>query len=171
MLLSQVFPPSPPLTVSPSLFSMSALPLQPLTLNGWRTAYKGNCSKHGATLRAPLDVVYSLHCIWLCNPLDCSMPGFPVHHQLPELAQTHVHRVSDAIQPSHPLSLPSSPAFNPSKGTQGWFPLELTGSISLQSKGPSRVFSSITIQKHQFFGAQPPLWSNSHICAWLLEKP
>ena len=43
-------------------------------------------------------------CPTLCNPIDCSMPGFPVHHQLPELTQTHVHRVSDAIQPSHPLS-------------------------------------------------------------------
>ena len=48
----------------------------------------------------------------LCNPMDCSTPGFPVHHQLPELAQTPVHEVSDAIQPSHPLSSPSPPAFN-----------------------------------------------------------
>ena len=48
----------------------------------------------------------------LCDPMDCSMPGFPVHHQLPELAQTHVHRVGDAIQPSHPLSSPSPPALN-----------------------------------------------------------
>ena len=48
----------------------------------------------------------------LCNPMDCSTPGFPVHHQLLELAQTHVHRVGDAIQPSHPLSSPSSPALN-----------------------------------------------------------
>ena len=48
---------------------------------------------------------------------------------------------------------------------QGWFPLELTGLISLLSKGLSRVFSSITVQKHQFFGTQPSLWSNSHICA------
>ena len=48
----------------------------------------------------------------LCNPMDSSMPGFPVHHQLPELAQTFVHRVSDAIQPSHPLLSPSAPAFN-----------------------------------------------------------
>ena len=47
----------------------------------------------------------------LCSPMDCSMPGFPVHHQLLELAQTHVHRVGDAIQPSHPLLSPS-PAFN-----------------------------------------------------------
>ena len=43
-------------------------------------------------------------CLTLCNPMDCSTPGFPLHHQLPELAQTHVHQVSDAIQPSHPLS-------------------------------------------------------------------
>ena len=49
----------------------------------------------------------------LCNPMDCSMPGLPVHHQLPEFTQTHVHRVSDAIQLSHPLSSPSTPAFNP----------------------------------------------------------
>ena len=47
-------------------------------------------------------------CPTLCNPMDCSMPGFPVHHQLPELAQTRVHRVSDTIQPSHPLSTPSA---------------------------------------------------------------
>ena len=51
-------------------------------------------------------------CPTLCDPIDCSMPGFPVHHQLLELAQTHVHRVSDAIQPSHPLSPPSPPTFN-----------------------------------------------------------
>ena len=56
----------------------------------------------------------------LCNPMDCSTPGLPVHHQLPELAQTHVHRVSDAIQPSHPLSSPSPPAFNLSQH-QGLF--------------------------------------------------
>ena len=48
----------------------------------------------------------------LCKPMDCSTPGFPVHHQLPELAQTHVHYISDAIQPSHPLLSPSPPAFN-----------------------------------------------------------
>ena len=56
----------------------------------------------------------------LCNPMDCSTPGFPVHHQLPELAQTHVHRVSDAIQPSHPLLSTSPPAFNLSQH-QGLF--------------------------------------------------
>ena len=128
----------------------------------------------------------------------CSMPGFPVHHQLPELAQTHVHRVGDSIQPSHPLSSPSPPAFNlsqhqglfqselftsdgqsigasasvsvPPMNIQDWLPLGLTGLISLQSKGLSRVFSNTTVQKHQFFGTQPSLWSNSHIHTWPLEK-
>ena len=56
--------------------------------------------------------VQSLSCVRLCNPMDCSMPGFPVHHQLLELAETNFHRVMDAIQPSHPLSSPSPPAFN-----------------------------------------------------------
>ena len=51
-------------------------------------------------------------CLTLCDPMDCSTPGFPAHHQLPKLTQTHVHWVGDAIQPSHPLSSPSSPAFN-----------------------------------------------------------
>ena len=56
----------------------------------------------------------------LCDPMDCSIPGFPVHHQLPELTQTHVHPVRDAIQPSHPLSSPSPLAFNHSQH-QGLF--------------------------------------------------
>ena len=54
-------------------------------------------------------------CLTLCNPMNCSTPGLPVHHQLLEFTQTHVHRVSDAIQPSHPLSSPSPPAPNPSQ--------------------------------------------------------
>ena len=62
----------------------------------------------------------SQSCPTLCNPMDCSTPGLPVHHQLPELTQTHVHRVGDAIQPSHPLSSPSPPAFNLSQ-RQGLF--------------------------------------------------
>ena len=59
-------------------------------------------------------------CLILWDPMDCSMPGFPVHHQLRELAQTHVHRVGDTIQLSHPLSSPSPPAFNLSQH-QGLF--------------------------------------------------
>ena len=70
-----------------------------------------------------LSVQYSLvaqSCPTLCNPMDCSTPGLPVHHQLPEFTQTHVHWVSDATQPSHPLSTPSPPALNLSQH-QGLF--------------------------------------------------
>ena len=127
-------------------------------------------------------------CPTLCDPMNCSTPGLPVHHQLPEFTQTHVHRVNDAIQPSYALSSPSPPAPNPSqqtesfpmsqlfawggqstgvsalasflpKNTQGWSPLEWTGWISLLS----RVFSNTTVQKQQFFGAQLSSQSNSHI--------
>ena len=129
-------------------------------------------------------------CPTFCNPMDYSMPGFPVHHQLPEPTQTHVHRVGDAIQPSHPLSSPS-PAFNLSKrqgpfqgvcsshqGPKYWsfsFSISLfneySGLISfridwfdlLAVQGISRVFSNTTVQKHQFFGAQLSSQSNSHI--------
>ena len=65
----------------------------------------------------------------------------------------------------------SASASVPPLNIQDRFPLELTGLISLQSKGLSRVFSNTTVQKHQFFGAWPSLWSNSHTCAWLLKKP
>ena len=54
-------------------------------------------------------------CLTLCDPMNCSTPGLPVHHQLPEFTQTHIHRVGDTIQPSHPLSSPSPPAPNPSQ--------------------------------------------------------
>ena len=138
-------------------------------------------------------------CLTLCDPMNCSTPGLPVHHQLPEFTQTHVHRVSDAIQPSHPVvpfsscprSLPASESFPMSqlftrggqstgvsalasflpKKSQGWSPSEWTGWISLQSKGLSRVFSNTTVQKHQFFGAQLSSQSNSHIHTWPQEKP
>ena len=75
-----------------------------------------------ATMSSPLWVILPISryqfssvtqlCVTLCGPMDCSTPGFPGHHQLPEVAQTNVHWVSDAIQPSHPLSSPSPPAFN-----------------------------------------------------------
>ena len=66
--------------------------------------------------------VQSLSRVWLCNPMDCSTPSFPVHHQLPEFTQTHVHRCSDAIQPSHPLLSPCPLAFNLSQdqGLSKW---------------------------------------------------
>ena len=156
----------------------------------------------------PLSLPSVQLCPTLCNPMDCSTQGLPVHLQLPEFTQTHVHRVGEAIQTSHPLSSPSLPAFNLSQhqGLFQWvsslyqvakvlafqfqhqsfqwifrtdflglvgspcsprdfqdcFPLELTGWISLLSKGLSGVFSNIPVQKHEFLGAQLSLWSNSH---------
>ena len=83
-------------------------------------------------------------CQTLCDPMVCSMPGFPVHYQLPEFIQTHVHCIGDAIQPSHPLSSPSPPAFNLSQhqGLFQWISsfhqvakvLELSFSISPSNK-------------------------------------
>ena len=142
------------------------------------------------------SVVQSCPTLW--DPMD-STPGFPVLHYLLEFAQTPLHWVSDTIQPSCPLSSPSPPVFNLSLhqglfqwvssshqvaksiealasasvllvNIQDWFPLGLTGLISLQSKGLSRVCSSTTVQKHQFFSIQLSLWSNSHIHTWPMEK-
>ena len=128
----------------------------------------------------------------------CSTPGFLVHYQHSELAQTQVHRVSEAIQSSHLLLSRSPPTCNfPSirvlsnesvlrirgseywnfifsislSSIQDWFPLGLTGWISLQCKGRSRVFSNTTLQKHQFFSTQLSLQTNSYIHIWLQEKP
>ena len=77
------------------------------------------CLKLTQHCKLTISSVQSLSCFSL-QPLDCSTPGLPVHHQLPEFTQTHVHRVSDAIQPSHPLLSPSLPAFNLSQ-LQGLF--------------------------------------------------
>ena len=122
-------------------------------------------------------------CLTLCDPMDCRMPGLPVHHQLPESTQIHVHEL---VMPSNHLSssvmpfssclqsFPASGSFQMSQllasdgqsigvsastsvlpmNTQDWSPLGWTGWISLQLKGLSRVFSNTTVQKHQFFGAQ-----------------
>ena len=129
-------------------------------------------------------------CPTLCSPMNRSIPGLPVHHQLLEFTQTQVHLVSDTIQPSHPLSSPFPPAPIPSqhqslsnestlhmRWPKYWsfsFSIipsqEIPGLIFrmdwldlLRSKGLSRVFSNTTVQKHQFFGAQPSSQSNSHI--------
>ena len=184
--------------------------LNPCRLKSRMTA-QGNSSSITSTKKKCLLVIevklgyYLLHkdqysvmfssvtqsCSTLCDPMDCSMPGLPVHHQLPELTQTHVHCVGDAIQPSHPVvpfsfclqAFPASGSFQRSKlftsggqsigvsasasvlpmNIQYWFPLGWTGWISSQSKGFSRVFSNTIFQKHQFFGTQLSLRSNSHI--------
>ena len=135
------------------------------------------CSRHSVQFSSVAQ-----SCLTLCDPMDCSTPGLPVHCQLLEFTQTHVHWVSNAIQPSHPLSSPSPPALNRSQhqGLFKWvssllrwpkywsfsFNISLSNEhpglisfrmdwwISLQSKGLSRVFSNSTVQKHQFFGAQ-----------------
>ena len=119
-------------------------------------------------------------CPTLCDPIDCSTPGFRVHHQFLELTQTHVHcihpTISSSVVPfsSHLQSFPASGSFQMSQlfatggqsirvsasasvlpmNIQNWFPLGWTGWISLQSKGLSGVFSNMTVQKHQFSGAQ-----------------
>ena len=82
-------------------------------------------------------------CLTLCNPMNCSTPGLPVHHQLLEFTQTHVHRVCDAIQPSHPLSFLSPPAPNPSQH-QGLFPMSQHFAWGGQNTGVSALASFFT---------------------------
>ena len=145
----------------------SLCPVKPGFLHLWNR--DNNCSVQSVTQSCPT--------LW--DPMDCSTPGFPVHHQLPEPTQTHVHRISDTIQPSHPLpfssclqSFPASGSFLISQfltpggqsigvsasvlpmNIQDWSPLALTGWISFQSNRLSRVFSHTAVQKHQFFRAQ-----------------
>ena len=121
-------------------------------------------------------------CQTLCDPMNCNTPGLPVHHQLPEFTQIHVHwvrcnpAISSSVVPfsSCPQSLSASGSFLMSqlfewgglsigvstsasvlpKNSQDSSPSGWTGWISLQSQGLSRVFSNITVQKHQFFSAQ-----------------
>ena len=143
------------------------------------------------------ETVQLLSCVWLCDLMDCSTPGFPVHHWLLELTQTHVHRVSNAIQPSHPLSSPFPPAPKPSQhqgifkwvsslhqvakvlkfqlpasdlpvNIQDWFPLGLTDWISLQSKGLSK-----SLLQHHSSKASILQCSAFFIVqlSWLLGKP
>ena len=130
-------------------------------------------------------------CLTLCDPVDRSTPSVPVHLQLPELAQTHVHRVGDAIQPSHPLHplllppsiFPSIRVFSnesalcirwpkywsfsfsisPSNEYLGLISFRMDWLDLFQSKGLTIVFSNMTVQMHQFFSTQPSSQSNSHI--------
>ena len=140
-------------------------------------------------------------CPTLCNPMNHSMPARPpcpsptpgVYTNSCPLSQWCHPAISSSVVPfsSRPQSLPASESFPMSqlftsggqsigvsalasvlpKNTQDWSPLEWTGWISLQSKGLSRVFSSTTVQKHQFFDTQLSSQSNSHIHTWPLEKP
>ena len=133
----------------------------------------------------------------LCDPMDCSMLGLPVHHQLPEFTQIHVHWVGDATWPSHPLSpsFPSALNLSQRQGLFQWISSshQVTKGVELQLQHQSfqwifrvdflynwLVWSpcssrdseeSSLVQKHQFFSTQPSLLSSSHICTWLLERP
>ena len=138
-------------------------------------------------------------CPTLCNPMDCGTPGFPVLHYLLGVCSNSCllsrwchPTISSSVAPfsSCPQSFPASGSFPMSQiftsgdqrigasasasvlpvNIQGWFPLGWTDWISLLSKGLWRVFSSTTVQKHQFFSIQPSSWSNSHIHTWLLGK-
>ena len=104
---------------------------------------------------------YPSHLI-LCRPLLLLPSIFP---------SIRVFSSESALCISGQSTRTSASASVLSMNIQDWFPLGLTGLISLQSKGLSRVFSSTTVRKYQFFGAQPSLWSNSHICTWWLEIP
>ena len=124
----------------------------------------GACSKSCRSSRwCHLTISYSL------VPFSSCLQSFPVSESFPAsrlFASGGQNIGASASTSDLPMNI------------QGWFPLGLTGLISLQSKGLSRVFSSTTVGKHQFFGSQPSLWSNhkdsviySHIHIWLLEKP
>ena len=138
-------------------------------------------------------------CPTLCNPMNRSTPGLPVHHQLLESTQTHVYSVmmpSNHLIFCHPLLLlpsifPSIRVFSnesalhirwpkywslifnisPSNEYSGLISLGLTGWISLLSNGISRVFSNTIVQKHQFFSTQPSSQSNCHMHTWSQGKP
>ena len=130
----------------------------------------------------------------LCDHMDCSTRGLPIHHQLLGFTQTHVHWVSDTIQPFHPLLSPSAPSqhqglfqwvssshqvakvwsfsftISSSKEYSGLISFRMDWLDLLAIQGTPKSLLQYHIQKHQFFCAQLSLWSNSHINTWLLEK-
>ena len=144
------------------------------------------------------SVQFSRSVVSVCDPIDYSTPGLPVHHQLLELTNScpssrwRHPTISSFVVPfsSCPQSFPALGSFPMSQffasggqsirasasvsvlpmNTQDWSPSEWTGWISLQSKGLSRVFSNTTVQKHQFFSTQLSLYSNSHFHTWLLKN-
>ena len=115
-------------------------------------------------------------CLTLCDPRDCSMPGLPVHHQLPELTQTHVHWVGDAIQASHPLVSPSPPAFNLSQhqGLYKWA-IHCTTSLILTCLQPFKSMPATTCFLLQSVLVKENIWvtqqlletDRAHIWQWL----
>ena len=120
---------------------------------------------HSPWGRKESDTTERLHFHYPTISFSLSSP-FP-----PALSLSQHQGLFQWVGSSHQVAKVLEVHFSPSMNIQGWFPLELTSLISMQSKGLSRVFSSSTIWKHQFFGTQPSYWYNSHIHTGLLEKP
>ena len=131
-----------------------------LFVTPWTAARQTSCP-------SPISRAYSNSCRW-CHPtISSSVVSFSSHLQFfPASGSFPMSQFFTSGGQSIGVSVSVLPM-----NIQDWFPLGLTGWISLQSKGLSRVFSNTTVPKHQFFGAQLSLWSNSHIHTWLLEKP
>ena len=149
----------------------------------------------GARVSLPVCCSVAQSCPTLCDLVDCGTPGRPDLHSPPEFAQIHVRRVGDAIQPSHPLSSPSllpsifpsirvfssesvlhnrrpkdwsfSFSISPSSEYSGLISFKMDWLDLLAVQGFSGAFSNTTVQKHQFFSDQPPLWSNTWLDLFL----
>ena len=131
-----------------------------------------DCSTPGPPCPSPTPGAYSNSCpsSWWCHP-TISFSLVPFSFCLQSFPASESFPVSQLFASGGQSIGASASASAPQMNIQSWFPLGLTGLISLQSKGLSRVFSNTTVWKHQFFGTQPSLWSNSHMHPWLLEKP
>ena len=152
-------------------------PLQPSSLHHFE-CHCGRCS-------------VTKSCPTLCDPMDCSAPGFPVLHYLPEFAQIYVQRCYLTISSSATLFFAFFPSrvfsnrltlhirwpeywsfsISPSNEYSGLIFFRLEWFNLLATQGTLKSLPSSTIRRHQFFGTQPPLWSNSQIRTWLLKKP
>ena len=130
----------------------------------WNAAHRASLS---FTISWRLIKFMSIDLVMLSNYLILCHPLLLLPSIFPSINLSHSSFNESALHIKWPKYWSLSFSISPPMNTQGWFPLELTGLVSLLS----RVFSSTTIPKHQFFGAQPSLWSNSHIHTWLLEKP
>ena len=129
-----------------------------------------------AACQASLSITTPRGCSNSCPSSLCCYPTisssvFPFYSCLQSFSASGYFPVSQFFPLGGQITGVSASASALPMNSRDWFPLGWTGLISLQSKGLSRVFSNTTVQKHQFFGTQLSLWSNSHIHTWLLEKP
>ena len=136
-----------------------------LFVTPWTAAFQASLSftiSWSLPIFTPLRLVMLPNHLILCRPFSFYLQSFPASRSFP---------VNWLFASGGPSIRGSASASVLPMNIQGWFPLGLTDLISVRSKGLSRVFSNTTVQKHWFFSAQLTLWSNSHICTWLLEKP